>query len=119
MLILRDRRYRVGGLAKNGRLESLKVTLRLWFGERFHLDQVDLCKDGDRRRFCERSAHECRLEADLIKRDLGRLLLACEQLQEARLHADLEPDEPAAAVLEPTELNDALELLRDPKRSNG
>ena len=115
-LTLGDRRYRVGSLVKNAGLDSLKITLRLWAGERFHVDQVDLCKDQDRRRFCERAAHECRLEADLIKRDLGKLLLACEHAQDQRLHvADLDGDNAANAVaLAPDERDAALELLQSP-----
>jgi DNA primase len=113
-LTLGDRRYRVGGLAKNGGLDSLKLTLRVWHGERFHIDQVDLCRDVDRRRFCERAGHECRLDAELIKRDLGKLLLACERAQDARLRADMAPGEPAAAVIAPEERKEAEALLNAP-----
>ena len=115
-LALGNRRYRVGSLIKNAGLDSLKITLRLWADERFHVDQVDLCRDQDRRRFCERAAHECRLEADLIKRDLGKLLLACERAQDARLHAaDQDNDSAAnAAALAPDERREALELLQAP-----
>ena len=113
-LTLGDRRYRVGGLAKNGGLDSLKITLRVWHGERFHVDQVDLCKDVDRRRFSERAAHECRLDAELVRRDLGRLLLACERAQDERLRAELEPGEPAAVVIAPEERKEADALLNAP-----
>ena len=113
-LTLGDRRYRVGGLAKNATLDSLKITLRLWNQDRFHLDQLDLCRDGDRRRFCERGGQECRLEAELIKRDLGKLLLACERVQDKRLAAELEPSEAAAVDIDPDERAEALELLKAP-----
>lgn len=113
-LELGDRRYRVGGLAKNIGLDALKVTLRLWSGERFHVDQVDLCKDIDRRRFCERGAHECRLDAELIKRDLGKLLLACERAQDARLNAENDPAEAVAVAIDPDARQEADELLRAP-----
>ena len=119
-LQLGERRYRVGGLIKNGGLDSLKITLRVWHEENgcrppaFHVDQVDLCKDIDRRRFCERAGHECRLEAELIKRDLGKLLLACEHAQDARLRSELEPGEPAAAPIAPGERAEAEALLRSP-----
>ena len=113
-LELGNRRYRVGGLNKNGGLDSLKITLRVWVADRFHLDQMDLCKDVDRRRFCERAGHECRLDAELIKRDLGRLLLACERAQDERLRALLEPGEPAQVELAPAERKSAEELLQAP-----
>ena len=113
-LELGNRRYRVGGLVKNGGLDSLKITLRVWVADRFHLDQMDLCKDVDRRRFCERAGHECRLDAELIKRDLGRLLLACERAQDKRLRALLEPGEPAVVELDPAERKEAETLLQAP-----
>jgi DNA primase catalytic core len=75
------REYRVGGLEKTLGTEALKVTLRLRVGERFHLDSLDLARDGERRRFLERAAEETGLHVDLLKRDLGRLLLAVEQAQ--------------------------------------
>ncbi len=113
-LTLGDRRYRVGGLAKNGGLDALKVTMRIRHCERFHVDQVDLCKDMDRRRFCERAAHECRLDAELIKRDLGKLLLACERTQDTRLLAENgRADAPAVAII-PEERKEAEALLRAP-----
>ena len=40
-----------------------------------------LGRDADRRRFVERAAEETGLTADLLKRDVGRLLLAVEQAQ--------------------------------------
>ena len=40
-----------------------------------------MCRDAERRRFVERAAEETGLTADLVKRDLGRLLLAVEQAQ--------------------------------------
>jgi len=111
-LLLGDRRYRISNLHHNAGLDALKITLRLWVEEtRFHVDQLDLCKDADRRRFCERAAQECRLETELIKRDLGKLLLACEGAQDARLQVDIETEEDAVS-LDPDEQKEALELLK-------
>ena len=91
---LGHREYRVGGLEKNNSLDVLKVAVRLRHGEdradgsvNFHLDSFDLARDGERRRFIERAAEETKLEKDLIKRDLGKLLLALEQAQSDRLNA--------------------------------
>lgn len=113
-LSIDGREYRLFGLAKNNGLESMKVTLRLSVGERLHGDQIDLCKDGDRRRFIERGAEECGLTVEAVKRDLGRLLLACEQWQEARLRLLAEPATPQAAELSPAQREAALGLLRSP-----
>ena len=92
--------------------DALKIALRLRAGERFHLDQVDLCRDAERRRFIERAAEETGLTNDLLKRDVARLLLAVEQAQ-----AELaKPAENAAAVvtLSPEEREAALKWLREP-----
>ena len=108
------RDYRLAGLAKNNGLDSLKLTLRVRCGERMHSDAIDLCKDNDRRRFVERAAEECALAPEALKRDLGRLLLACEQRQEARLRALAEPAAPAVAAMTPAQRENALALLRSP-----
>jgi DNA primase len=75
------REYRIGGLEKTLGSDGLKVALRIKVGDRFHLDALDLARDADRRRFVERAAEETGLHADLLKRDLGRLLLGVEQAQ--------------------------------------
>jgi hypothetical protein len=111
-LDVEGREYRVSGLEKTLGTDALKIALRLRHGERFHLDQVDLCRDMERRRFIERAAEETGLTNDLLKRDVARLLLAVEQAQ-----AELaRPAENAAAVvtLSPEEREAALTWLREP-----
>jgi len=80
-LVLEGREYRVTGLEKTLGSDHLKIGLRVVQGERFHLDQVDLMRDAERRRFIERAAEETGLAPELLKRDLGRLLLAVETAQ--------------------------------------
>ena len=80
-LSIEQREYRVTGLEKTVASDGLKIGLRVQIGERFHLDQVDLIRDVERRRFIERAAEETALSPDLLKRDMGRLLLAVEQAQ--------------------------------------
>jgi len=106
------REYRVSGLEKTLGTDALKVALRLRVGERFHLDSIDLCRDAERRRFIERAAEETGLTADLLKRDLGKLLLAVEQAQNELL----KPAERVApaVTLTPEEREAALQWLRAP-----
>jgi len=114
-LTLEERQYRLAGLSKNSGPESLKLTLRLKVGESLYSDQVELCKDSERRRFIERAADETGLAGELLKRDLGKLLLACESWQEERLQAQQAPATPAAvAQMSEEERAEALALLRDP-----
>jgi len=107
-----DREYRVGGLEKTLGSDGLKVTLRLKSGDRFHLDALDLARDGDRRRFIQRAAEETGLHEDLLKRDLGRLLLGVEQVQ-GELARPAETAVPAVTLSE-AERTEALAWLRAP-----
>ena len=115
LLRLGQREYRVGGLDKNNSLEVLKIALRLRHGEDFHLDAFDMARDGERRRFIERAAEETRLEKNLIKRDLCRLLLLMEQAQTERIRAAMEPaDGPRATKMTAEERQEALAFLKSP-----
>ena len=115
-LDVEGREYRVAGLEKTVGTDTLKVTLRLKImgqgSALFHLDQVDLSRDQERRRFVERAAEETRLTADLLKRDLARLLLAVEQAQ-AELARPTE-QAPHVVTLSPEEREEALRWLREP-----
>jgi hypothetical protein len=108
-----SRLYRIGGLEKNSSLEVLRITLRITHEGLMHVDSLDLYRDGERRKFVERAAEETLLERDLLKRDLGKLLLALETTQEARLNAPVE-DAAEVVMLSPEEEAEALELLRAP-----
>jgi DNA primase catalytic core len=111
-LELDGREYRVSGLEKTLGTDALKIALRLRAGERFHLDSVDLCRDMERRRFIERAAEETGLTPDLLKRDMGKLLLAVEQAQNELL----KPAERVApaVTLSPQEREAAVKWLREP-----
>lgn len=112
-LSLGPREYRVGGLEKNNSLEVMKVAVRVRHGETFHLDAFDLLRDGERRRFIERAAEETNLEKELIKRDLGKLLLALEREQEERLTAAVKTESPQPEMTA-DERAEALAFLKSP-----
>jgi hypothetical protein len=114
VLQLGDREWRIRGLAKNTGFESLKVTLRVACGERWHLDNLDLCVSRQRVAFIEAAASETLLKSDLIKRDLGHVLRKLEELQEARLKAQAEPKKTATPDLSAELRTQALALLRAP-----
>jgi len=93
----------------------IKIALRLRHGENFFLDSIDLTRDTDRRRFIERAAEETRLEKELIKRDLGKLLLALEETQQERLTAALSTDNHQPTTeLSSAEREEALSFLKSP-----
>ena len=118
-LELDGREWRVGGMDKLAGADALKLAVRLRVGEAFHLDTLDLARDLDRRRFVERAAEETRLHADLLRRDMGRLLLAVETTIAARAaqaaqDAAAQTSAGAAVALSPEEKAEALAWLRAP-----
>ena len=115
VLALGDRTWTVRGLAKNVGFESLKVTVRVACGERWHLDNIDLCVARQREHFVAAAAAETLLKPELVKRDLGHVLRKLEELQEARLKAEAEPKKHEPLPMSAAERDAALALLRDPK----
>lgn len=118
-IALGERSYRAGGVAKNQSFETLKITLRLTVVEGeseglMHVDSLDLYQDTHRKRFIDRAAEETKIEKDVIKRDLGRLLLQLEAEQEQRLNAAVETESSVPAMSQ-AERDQAMEVLQDPK----
>ena len=114
-LQLGDRIYRAGGLDKNSSLEVMKITLRVSEpGGLMHIDSLDLYRDGERRKFIDRAAEETGLTKDLLKRDLGKLLLALEQSQEQRLAVSHTTGQDAATAMSIEDRHHADEFLKAP-----
>ncbi|MCP4677304.1 MAG: toprim domain-containing protein, partial [Deltaproteobacteria bacterium] len=93
-----DRRWRVRGLERNLAFNSLKVNLLVSRvqGDRiesFHIDTFDLYSARHRNAFCKQAAEELGVKDGVIRRDLGKVLLALEELQEAQIRQVLEPVE--------------------------
>ena len=109
-----DRSYRVRGLARNASLEVLKINLRVMHEGLFHIDNLDLYQARQRNAFILAAAEETTLKPELLKRDLGKVLLALEDLQEKRLREELETT-PGDVQLSEEERKAALELLKDPQ----
>jgi len=108
-----ERRYRVRGLEKNLSLQTLKINLLVSQDDQVHVDTLDLYAARARGGFITQAANELRLKEELIKADLGRVLLQCEALQERALRAALEV-KPAAVVIGEAEREAALALLKSP-----
>ncbi len=87
-----DRTYRVRGLARNSGYESLRISLRVTCGSAWHLDSLDLTQARQRAAFISAAAGGNRtLRLELLKRDVGRVLLKLEELHEERLLAQVAP----------------------------
>jgi hypothetical protein len=109
-----DRSYRVRGLARNTSADALKVNLMVMRDGRLHIDTLNLCAAQQRAVFAKQAAEELRIKDDVIRRDLGQVLLKLEELRDAHIRQLLEPKD-ASVELTPEERAAALELLRDPR----
>lgn len=115
---LGDRRYRIRGLAKCTSYDSLKVNLLASRGgveqAGFHVDSFDRYQAKARAAFVKQAALELGLAEDLVKHDLGKVLLKLEALQEVQIRDALKP-KTVEVVLDEHERNAAMALLTDPR----
>lgn len=112
-----DRHWRVRGLSKNMSYEALRVNVlvrrAVAGGEAFHVDAFDLYNAKHRGAYVAQAAGELGLSADMIKGDLGRILLKLEELQDAQIKAALAPCEPVHDMTD-AERAAAFGLLKSP-----
>jgi hypothetical protein len=113
-----DRRYRVRGLEKNTSYAVMKVNLLVSrigddAGSPFHIDSLDLYVARQRAAFVRQAAAELGMQDEDVKRDLGRVLLRLEELQEENIRKTLAP-KVQPVVLTEQETAQAMDLLRDP-----
>ena len=108
-----DRRYRIRGWKKPLNPESLKVNLLVSRGEHFHIDSFDLYHAKARAAFMKQAGIEIGEAEDVIKHDLGKVLLKLEELQSAQLEAALTKED-KVPVLSESEHEEALALLKAP-----
>ena len=106
------RRYRVRGLAKNLAVDVLKVNLMMSAEDAFHVDTLDLYSAKARAHYVAQAAQETAITDAVLKADLGRVLLALEQLQDQAIVDVLKP-EPQPQMSEP-DREAALALLKAP-----
>ena len=107
------RRYRVRGLKKNLSPHQLRVNILATRDDLVHMDTFDLCKAKSRTSFIKATAAELYIDEQLIKRDVGKLLLQLEQLHQQHIDAATEPTTPKVE-LTAAEKRAALKLLRSP-----
>ncbi len=113
VVTLGDRRYRVRGLAKNLAYDVLKVNLLVASGERFHVDTLNLYSARQRAIFSSQAAAELEVKEEVIRKDLGKVLLKLEELQDELIRKALEPKDTAVHLTE-QEKAAALAFLQDP-----
>ncbi len=113
-ITLGDRQYRIRGLGKNKDYEQLKINLRITRGEAFHVDSLDLYLAKQRATYIKHAGMELSLEVNLLKRDLGKVLLKLESLQDEQIKANKAPEQKKIITLSEADHTAALELLKSP-----
>jgi len=114
-----DRRYRIRGLEKNLSYDVLKVNVLVskpafhGAGDSVHVDTLDLYQSRPRHSFITQAAVELGVKDDVVKADLGKLVLQLEAMQEKRIQALHEP-KTTTVTLSDDETTAALELLKSP-----
>jgi DNA primase len=106
------RRWRVRGLAKNLSVDVLKVNLMVSYGDAFHVDTLDLYSAKARGHYLGQAVRETGLAEPVLKADMGRVLLALEQLQDETIAKTLAPD--PAPQMDEADQAAALSLLKSP-----
>jgi len=117
-LALGERRWRVRGLGRLSSFDLLRVNVMVSRadardGQVFHVDTIDLYGARARTTFVKQAAAELGLSEEVVKTDLGRVLLACEAVADDAVAAAQTPTEPAVVLSEAEEAA-AMALLRSP-----
>jgi DNA primase catalytic core len=114
-----DREYRARGLKKNTSSELLRVNLRVMgvnaHGDvALHVDTLELNASRQRMAFIKQAAEELGIKEEIIRHDVGKVLLKLEEVRDAQLAEALAPKEPEIKLTD-DERAEALALLRDPR----
>jgi hypothetical protein len=119
---LGNRSWRVRGLEKVTSFDALRVNVLAartdtagvgLAGGRFHVDTLDLYSARARSVFLAAASGELRVEPEVVKSDLGAVLLACESRVEEVIAAAQAPKK-VQPTISAAQRAGALDLLRDP-----
>lgn len=109
-----DRRYRIRGLKKNLSVEQLKINLLVSRDDSLHVDTFDLYAARPRAIYIKQAAIELSVAEEVIKKDLGKVLLKLEALQDQHIQQTLDPKQ-ALVTLDDNARKAAIDLLTDPQ----
>ena len=108
-----SRRWRVRGLSKNMSYDQLRVNIMVSFNQDFHVDNLDLYSARQRAIFIKQAANEVHLKEETLKKDLGKILMKCEELQDQQIKEAVAPSQKQVRLTAEEE-KEALALLRSP-----
>lgn len=108
-----DRSYRVRGLDKNLSPDQLRVNLLVRQGEVVHVDTIDLYAAKQRAVYVKQAATELHADENVLKREVGQVLLQLETVQESLIAKTLSPENRVVEMSADDEAA-ALALLKAP-----
>ena len=111
-ITLGTRNYRVRGLDKNTTLNQLKINILVTHEDGMYVDTVDLYAAKARQAFIKQSSLELCLNEDIIKKDIAKIFLKLESLQERNLNKAEE--KPEGTELDEKEKQQAIHYLKHP-----
>lgn len=107
--------WRIRGWKKNLTPEAMRVNVQVRTeGGGYFVDTLDLYAARSRASFVRQAAIELGLGEEIVKRELGAVLLRLEGLQDELMVQARKPASPAAPILSAEEEEQALALLRAP-----
>jgi DNA primase len=107
--------WRIRGWKKNLTPEAMRVNVQVRTGQGgYFVDTLDLYAARSRHSFVRQAAIELGLGEDVVKRELGAVLLKLEGLQDELMMQARKPTTPVAPILSAEEEEKALALLRAP-----
>jgi len=112
-----SRFWRFRGLVKNMSYETLKVNAMVKKGDKYYMDSLDLYQARHRANFIKQAAAELGENEEIIKTDLGKMLLKLEELQDEQIKQALEPKK-KEVVMSEEEKQEAVALLKAPDLLN-
>jgi DNA primase len=107
------RHYRVRGLNKNLSHELLKINLLVREGNAFHVDTLDLYSAKARAAYIKQASQELGLAENVLKTDLGAVLLKLEELQDQLIRGVLQKNS-ALPAMSGADVKAAQALLKSP-----
>jgi DNA primase len=113
VLRVADRSYRVRGLGRNTTPDALRVNLLARRGAGLHADTLDLYVARQRAAYVQHAARELGVKEEVVRKDLGQVLLKLEALQEEWL-ARAREAKPERVALSARDREEALALLTAP-----
>jgi DNA primase catalytic core len=108
------RKYRIRGLAKNMSYEQLKLNIHVSKEDNYHIDTFDLYHAKARASYIKTASLELGHDVNVIKKDLGKILVKLEELQEAQINATLNVNKKSLPTLSEEQYSQAMELLKSP-----